>query len=110
MKNRGISTEKLVGMAILLAMVVVLQLYGSGIKIGTVSLSLTLIPIVLGGAVFGPFCGALLGFVFGAVTFAGRLKRGGPVYAGFNFGAPGRHGADCVRQGDAGGAWRGAYI
>lgn len=78
MKNRGISTKKLVGMAILLAMVVVLQLYGSGIKIGTVSLSLTLIPIVLGGAVFGPFCGALLGFVFGAVTFAAGLSGADP--------------------------------
>ena len=57
----------LTGISILSAVVVVLQLLGSFIHFGPVSVSLVLIPIVVGAAVFGPKAGAVLGGVFAAV-------------------------------------------
>lgn len=42
--------NRMVGIAVLAALVVVLQLLSSVIKIGTVSITLTLIPIVVGAA------------------------------------------------------------
>ena len=51
--------------AILTALVVVLQLLGSFIHLGMFSISLVLIPIVVGAATCGPLIGAWLGLVFG---------------------------------------------
>ena len=59
----------MVGIAVLAALVVVLQLLSSVIKIGTVSITLTLIPIVVGAAFYGPGAGAILGTVFGLVVY-----------------------------------------
>ena len=56
-------------LAILTAIVLVLQLSGTAIKLGGTSISLVLIPIVLGAVLLGPSAGAWLGFVFGTVTF-----------------------------------------
>lgn len=53
--------------AILAALVVVLQV-SLGIAIGPVSITLTLIPIVVGSLVLGPGYGAALGFIFGLVV------------------------------------------
>ena len=61
--------NRMVGIAVLAALVVVLQLLSSVIKIGTVSITLTLIPIVVGAAFYGPGAGAILGTVFGLVVF-----------------------------------------
>ena len=55
--------------AILFALVIVLQLWGGSLKIGTVSFSFVLIPIVFGGMVLGKLTGFLLGFSFGVITF-----------------------------------------
>ena len=52
------------------AIVVVLQLLGSFIKFGTFSVSLVLIPIVVGAALYGIGAGAWLGLVFGIVVLA----------------------------------------
>ena len=63
--------EKLVLMALLTAMVAVLAYFGGFIKIGGLaSISLTLIPVVIGAALCGPFAGAWLGGVAGVVFFA----------------------------------------
>ena len=51
--------------AILTALVVVLQLLGQFIHVGVFSISLVLIPIVVGAATCGPWIGAWLGLVFG---------------------------------------------
>ena len=51
--------------AILTALVVVLQLLGQFIHFGVFSISLVLIPIVVGAATCGPWIGAWLGLVFG---------------------------------------------
>lgn len=60
--------RRLTGLGILSAIIVVLQLVVSSIHIGPFSFTLTLIPIVVGAAVFGPGAGAFLGFVFGVVV------------------------------------------
>jgi len=60
--------RRLVGVAILAAIVVVLQSVGSFIRFGSVSVSLVLIPIVVGAAVYGPAAGAMLGGVFSIVV------------------------------------------
>ena len=60
--------KRMVGIAILMAVVVVLQLLGQFIKFGPVSISLVLLPIVVGAAVYGPMAGAILGATFGVVV------------------------------------------
>ena len=65
MKNQRINTRTLTGVAIFTAIVVVLQLLGSFIRFGQFSISLVLIPIVVGAALYGVGAGAWLGFVFG---------------------------------------------
>lgn len=67
-KSKKTNIIRLTQLAILIALVVVLQLFGSSVKIGPTSISLVLIPIALGGMLLGPRAGALLGFVFGAIT------------------------------------------
>ncbi len=65
------STLRMVELAILTAIIVVLQLTGTAIKftaLGT-SISLVLIPIVLGAVLLGPAAGAWLGGVFGCITY-----------------------------------------
>jgi uncharacterized membrane protein len=63
----------MVGVALFTAIVVVLQFLGGGIKVGGMfSISLVLIPIVVGSAVYGWQAGAWLGFAFGlAVLLSG---------------------------------------
>lgn len=58
----------LVQMAILVALIIVLQSFGANIRIGPTSVSLVLIPIALGGMLVGPGGGALLGLIFGIMT------------------------------------------
>ena len=61
--------RQMVGIAIMSAIVVVLQSLGSFIKLGPmVSVSLVQIPIVVGAALYGPAAGACLGAVFGNVV------------------------------------------
>ena len=58
----------LTGTAMLTAIIIVLQLIGSYIKFGQFSISLVLIPIVLGAALFGVASGTWLGLAFGIVV------------------------------------------
>lgn len=62
------NTKALVLGALLTAIVVVLQMLGQFIKLGPFSISLVLIPIVVGAAMCGPKISAWLGFVFGIVV------------------------------------------
>lgn len=69
-KEKGMSTERLVLLALLTALVAVLSYFGGFIKIGGLaSISLTLVPIVLGAALCGPLAGAWLGGVSAVVFF-----------------------------------------
>ena len=72
MKRKPMDIHTLTGVAIFTAIVIVLQLLGSFIRFGPFSISLVLIPIVVGAALYGPGAGAWLGFVFSmAVLLSG---------------------------------------
>ena len=58
------NTQKLVVGAILSALILVLQLVAGYIRIGPASITLTLAPIIVGGALYGKRMGAFLGLVF----------------------------------------------
>lgn len=66
--------RKMTGVALLMALVVVLQMVGGMIPpVGGFTISLVLIPIVLGAALYGPKTGALLGATFGVVVIIGCI-------------------------------------
>ena len=65
--NNKAHIQRLVGTAILAALVVVLQFFVS-IPIGIFTITLTLVPIMIGAILFGPATGALLGGIFGGVV------------------------------------------
>ena len=54
--------------AILTAMVIVLQMLGQFIRFGPFSISLVLVPIVIGAAMCGPKISTWLGFIFGVAV------------------------------------------
>ncbi len=67
MKNANI--KRMVTMALLIALVAVLQLLGYVLpRVGPFGLSFVLIPIVIGAAVYGPSAGAILGGAFGIIV------------------------------------------
>ncbi len=64
-------TLRLAQMAMLIALIAVLQILAtvfSKMVALPVSITLTLVPIVVGAVLFGPGAGAILGFSFGAIT------------------------------------------
>ena len=61
-------TKNMVGVGLFTAIVMVLQFVGGGIKFGVFSISLVLVPIVVGAALYGWRSGAWLGFAFGAAV------------------------------------------
>ncbi len=68
-ENR-MSTKTMVLGAVLTALIVILQFLGAFIRFGPFSISLVLVPIVIGAATCGKGMGAWLGLVFGAVVLA----------------------------------------
>lgn len=68
--EKKMSTKNLVICALMAAIIVVLQYMGSFIKLGPFSVSLVLVPIVVGSAICGKSAGAILGAVFGLVVMA----------------------------------------
>ena len=68
MRNQKI--KRMAAVALLMALVVVMQFVGGLIPpVGGFSISLVLIPVVLGSALYGPGVGALLGGTFGTIVF-----------------------------------------
>lgn len=66
--QNAMSTKTMVMYALLTAVVIILQFLGAFIHFGPFSVTLVLLPIVIGAALCGPKAGAWLGFVFGAVV------------------------------------------
>ena len=64
-KNR---TQQVVGIGLFTAIIVVLQAAAISIRFGVFNITLVLIPIVVGAALYGYKAGAWLGFVFGVVV------------------------------------------
>lgn len=70
-KKKIFSTKMIAATGVLTAIEIVLQILGNFITIGPVSINLSLIPIALGAILYGPICGAFLGFINGlTVVFA----------------------------------------
>ena len=67
MKTNKTHVQRLVGTAILAALVIVLQFFVS-IPLGAFYITLTLVPIMIGAILFGPSAGAFLGAIFGVVV------------------------------------------
>ncbi len=74
-RNGYFSARKIAWFAILFALVIVLQIWGSAIPFAGTTLNLTLIPVVLGAMLLGSIAGMILGVVVGVVitinAFAG---------------------------------------
>lgn len=64
------NVRTIVGLGVLTALVIVLQAIGSVIRFGTFSITLVLVPIIVGAALYGWKAGAWLGFVFGVMVLA----------------------------------------
>lgn len=60
--------QRMTGIAILTAIIVVVQIICTFIKFGPFSITLALAPIIIGAAVYGVGTGAMLGGVFGLVV------------------------------------------
>lgn len=69
MEEKSFFTAKNVTiLGVLTAIIIVLQIFGSYFRIGTISLSFVLVPIVIGGILTGVIGGTILGFIFGVIT------------------------------------------
>ena len=75
MKNRQ-SIQRMVGIASLAAITAVLGFVANYVQIGTFSLNLTLIPLVIGAILYGPLAGTLLGALIGAIILVAPSTQG----------------------------------
>lgn len=66
--RKTFDTKTIVGLGLLTAIVIVLQAAALSIKFGIFSITLVLVPIIVGAALYGAKAGAWLGFVFGVVV------------------------------------------
>ena len=79
---KRMDVKKLVGLSSLLAIVIVLQLLSPYFKIGIISITLVLIPVVIGAIIYGISGGAILGGAFGIVVLiqcATGIDAGGAI-------------------------------
>lgn len=67
-KKRREQIHNLVLVALLASLVVIFQSLSNVIKIGPIAITLTLIPVVLGGCLLGKKWGSALGFLFGIIV------------------------------------------
>lgn len=72
-KKNFFSAKNIAFLAVLVALVIVLQLFGSYIKIGSTPISLVLVPIILGGMLLGVWVGLALGLLFGFMVIMSAL-------------------------------------
>ncbi len=68
MNKTSFLIRKMTGLAILIALSVVLTLISNYIQIGTISINLSLIPVALAGILYGPLAGLFVGIVNGGMV------------------------------------------
>ncbi len=68
--EKKLNVQQLVTTGLLAAIIIVLQTFASGFRIGPFTFTLALVPIIIGAVLYGPLTGAFLGLVFGAVVTA----------------------------------------
>lgn len=73
-------TLRLVQIALLTALMLLLQLAFGSLRIGPVTLSFSLVPLVIAAVLIGPGAGAFLGLVSGVATFIQVLTAADPFY------------------------------
>lgn len=61
-------TKRITTISMFVGLVVVLQIIATFINFGGFPITLTLVPIIVGGAIYGPKVGAILGTAFGIVV------------------------------------------
>lgn len=88
-RNQNQSVLRMVELSMLIALVVVLQIVSAMIPPigGMVSITLTLVPVVVGAILFGKKGGAVLGFAFGLIVMINcitALDLGGNILWGVN--------------------------
>lgn len=69
MNNRE-KIQKLVGVSLLTALVVAFQLMSNYIQIGSISITLALVPLAVGAILYGPLVGLFLGLVMGGLIIS----------------------------------------
>jgi uncharacterized membrane protein len=74
------TSKQITGIAVLLALVIVLQAGVGTVSIGLVQLNFALIPIVLGAIIYGPLGGGFLGFACGVVVLIQVIMGMFPFY------------------------------
>ena len=74
--NNSLKVKRLVGIASLAAIVAVLQVMANYITIGTINITLALIPIVVGAIIYGPLVGFGLGALMGIVVLTAPTTQG----------------------------------
>ncbi len=72
-KHTRTDTRALTMMALLTAVIVVLQIICSFVHFGPVSITLALTPIIIGAALYGVRAGGVLGFAFGLICLVAGL-------------------------------------
>ncbi len=76
--NTQKKTNVIVGLGLLTAIVIVLQVLAGAVRFGVFTVTLVLAPIIVGAALYGWWAGAWLGFVFGVVVL---INDAGPFLA-----------------------------
>lgn len=76
--NKKFDTYRLTGLGILTAIIIVLQIFTTFVKFGPFSITLALIPMVVGAAMFGVGAGAYLGVVLGVIVTIMCITGGDP--------------------------------
>lgn len=67
--ERSLKIRKMVMITILAVVAIVLQLFSNYVQFGPVSITLALIPIVVGAVLYGPLAGFVIGCFAGIITF-----------------------------------------
>jgi len=67
--DKSLKIKRITGIAVFAALVIVLQLFSNYVQFGPVSITLSLIPIVVGAIIYGPLAGFALGCVSGLLVF-----------------------------------------
>ncbi len=78
--KRLFTAKNIAYLAVLLALVIVLQLFASAIMIGPVQLNFSLLPIVLGAILLGPLAGGILGLACGIIVVISVITGQAPFY------------------------------
>jgi uncharacterized membrane protein len=71
MNQSKIQTGKMVRLAVLVAIILLLEITNLGfLKFGPVSITIMMVPVIIGAIILGPTEGAILGLIFGLTSFS----------------------------------------